>query len=131
MSLHPLNPVNLPLQGLQVIEASAGTGKTYTLAALYVRLVLGHGRAQGALTPPEILVMTFTEAATAELRDRIRLRLTQAAQHFRLAHEPVDAFLRDLKNSIAASEWPGCASRLDAAAQWMDEAAIFTIHGWS
>ena len=65
MSLQPLNPITLPLQGLQVIEASAGTGKTYTRAALYVRLVLGHGRAQGALTPPEILVMTFTEAATA------------------------------------------------------------------
>ena len=131
MSLHPLNPITLPLQGLQVIEASAGTGKTYTLAALYVRLVLGHGRTQGALTPPEILVMTFTEAATAELRDRIRLRLTQAAQDFRRAQEPADAFLCDLKNSIAASEWPGCAARLDAAAQWMDEAAIFTIHGWS
>jgi len=131
MSLQPLNPITLPLQGLQVIEASAGTGKTYTLAALYVRLVLGHGRAQGALTPPEILVMTFTEAATAELRDRIRLRLTQAAQDFRLTQEPADAFLRDLKNSIDAAAWPGCAARLDAAAQWMDEAAIFTIHGWS
>ena len=92
MSLQALNPITLPLQGLQVIEASAGTGKTYTLAALYVRLVLGHGRVQGALTPPEILVMTFTEAATAELRDRIRLRLTQAAQDFRLAYEPADAF---------------------------------------
>jgi len=131
MSLQALNPITLPLQGLQVIEASAGTGKTYTLAALYVRLVLGHGRAQGALTPPEILVMTFTEAATAELRDRIRLRLTQAAQDFRQAQEPADAFLRDLKNSIDPHDWPVCAARLDAAAQWMDEAAIFTLHGWS
>ncbi len=131
MSMQPLNPITLPLQGLQVIEASAGTGKTYTLAALYVRLVLGHGRAQGPLSPPEILVMTFTEAATAELRDRIRLRLTQAAQDFRLAGAPDDAFLRDLKNSIDAAQWPRCAARLDAAAQWMDEAAIFTIHGWS
>ena len=131
MSLQALNPITLPLQGLQLIEASAGTGKTYALAALYVRLVLGHGRAQGPLTPPEILVMTFTEAATAELRDRIRLRLTQAAHDFRLAQEPSDAFLRDLKNSIPAVQWPSCAARLDAAAQWMDEAAIFTIHGWS
>ena len=131
MSLQALNPITLPLQGLQVIEASAGTGKTYTLAALYVRLVLGHGRAQGALTPPEILVMTFTEAATAELRDRIRLRLTQAAQDFRQAQEPADAFLCDLKNSIDPHDWPVCAVRLDAAAQWMDEAAIFTLHGWS
>ena len=131
MSVSPLNPLTLPLHGTQVIEASAGTGKTYTLAALYVRLVLGHGRAQGPLTPPEILVMTFTEAATAELRDRIRLRLTQAAHDFRQPVEPVDAFLRDLRRSIDAAQWPTCAARLDAAAQWMDEAAIFTIHGWS
>ena len=131
MSLQALNPITLPLQGLHVIEASAGTGKTYTLAALYVRLVLGHGRVQGALTPPEILVMTFTEAATAELRDRIRSRLTQAAQDFRQVQEPTDGFLRDLKNSIDVHDWPVCAARLDAAAQWMDEAAIFTIHGWS
>ncbi|MFZ3161296.1 MAG: UvrD-helicase domain-containing protein, partial [Rhodoferax sp.] len=63
-----LDPLTLPLTGLQVIEASAGTGKTWTLAALYVRLVLGH--APGAsdisqgLYPPQILVMTFTDAAT-------------------------------------------------------------------
>ncbi len=137
MSVQALNPLTLPLQGLQVIEASAGTGKTYTLAALYVRLVLGHGRPQGALTPPEILVMTFTEAATAELRDRIRVRLTQAAHAFRQPQaqpqpQPVaDVFLQGLKDSIDASAWPGCAAQLDAAAQWMDEAAIFTIHGWS
>jgi len=47
MSLQALNPITLPLQGLQLIEASAGTGKTYALAALYVRMVLEHGRAQG------------------------------------------------------------------------------------
>jgi exodeoxyribonuclease V beta subunit len=131
MSVQALHPLTLPLHGLQVIEASAGTGKTYTLAALYVRLVLGHGRTQGALTPPEILVMTFTEAATAELRDRIRLRLTQAAQAFRQPQARADEFLQGLKDSIDTSAWPGCAAQLDAAAQWMDEAAIFTIHGWS
>ena len=43
-----LDVLTMPLQGLQVIEASAGTGKTWTLAALYVRLVLGHGGAGGA-----------------------------------------------------------------------------------
>jgi len=131
MSEQSLNPLTLPLQGLQVIEASAGTGKTYTLAALYVRLVLGHGRSQRGLTPPEILVMTFTEAATAELRDRIRVRLTQASQAFREDAFLTDAFLKDLKSDIDSSEWPRCAAQLDAAAQWMDEAAIYTIHGWS
>ena len=47
-----LNLLTLPLSGRQVIEASAGTGKTFTLAALYVRLVLGHGRDAKACSPP-------------------------------------------------------------------------------
>ena len=133
-----LDPLNLPLTGLQVIEASAGTGKTWTLAALYVRLVLGHGRqgldAAGGLYPPQILVMTFTEAATAELRARIRERLAEAAALFRdpdAASTLGDPFLQALRHAFAPAQWPACASRLDMAAQWMDDAAIFTIHGWS
>ena len=82
-----LQPLTLPLRGRQVIEASAGTGKTWTLAALYLRLVLGHGRltadgqAHAGLLPPQILVMTFTEAATSELRERIRQRLRDAVRN--------------------------------------------------
>lgn len=136
--LFKLNPLTLPLTGLQVIEASAGTGKTWTLAALYVRLVLGHVPERAELTsglyPPQILVMTFTEAATAELRGRIRARLSQAARYFRHGEQQgfgVDDFLRALRSEFEPAHWPACASRLDMAAQWMDDAAIFTIHGWS
>ncbi|MCX7274641.1 MAG: UvrD-helicase domain-containing protein [Burkholderiales bacterium] len=85
-----LDPLCFPLHGSRLIEASAGTGKTFTLALLYVRLVLGHGGMNAhprALTPPEILVLSFTEAATQELRDRIRLRLVEAAQVFRVDSE--------------------------------------------
>ena len=62
-----LDPLSFPLKGSRLIEASAGTGKTWTIAALYVRLVLGHGAADDAayarpLAPSEILVMTFTRA---------------------------------------------------------------------
>ncbi|MDP2678405.1 MAG: exodeoxyribonuclease V subunit beta [Rhodoferax sp.] len=133
-----LDPLTLPLSGLQVIEASAGTGKTWTLAALYVRLVLGHApdgsNTDRGLYPPQILVMTFTDAATAELRGRIRARLSQAARYFHHGEQPdfeVDDFLRALRAEIDSGQWPACADRLDLAAQWMDEAAIFTIHGWS
>jgi len=81
-----LDPLALPLNGSALIEASAGTGKTFTIAILYVRLVLGHGQTQDSplqnLLPPNLLVVTFTEAATKELRDRIRTRLTQAAEVF-------------------------------------------------
>jgi len=121
-----LDLLALPLHGLRLIEASAGTGKTFALAVLYLRLVLERG-----LFPPQILVMTFTEAATAELRERIRARLTQAAQYFRRADSAVaDPVLRDLADRLGPAQWPTCAARLDVAAQWMDEAAIHTIHGW-
>lgn len=123
-----LNPLTLPLVGQQLIEASAGTGKTWTLSALYVRLVLGHGRDK-PLLPPEILMMTFTEAATAELRDRVRARLEQAQAVFE-GRDAGDEFLQALKAEVAPERWPGAVRQLSLALQWMDEAAIFTIHGW-
>jgi len=46
-----LDVVNAPLEGINLIEANAGTGKTWTIAALYVRLVLGHGGADGFVRP--------------------------------------------------------------------------------
>lgn len=133
-----LDPLGFPLGGSRLIEASAGTGKTFTIAALYVRLVLGHGGEQGfgrALMPPEILVVTFTEAATKELRERIRDRLGQAARCFRPEAEgpgveQPDGFLLDLRASYPPEQWAGCANRLQLAAEWMDEAAVSTIHAW-
>ncbi|SEI45176.1 DNA helicase/exodeoxyribonuclease V, beta subunit [Azotobacter beijerinckii] len=134
----PTNPerrplaLRFPLHGSRLIEASAGTGKTFTISALYLRLVLGHGGAEGfarELLPPEILVVTFTDAATRELRDRIRARLVEAAKVFR-EEAPGDDLLRQLRGDFAAERWPACARRLDIAAQWMDEAAVSTIHGW-
>jgi exodeoxyribonuclease V beta subunit len=77
-SFHSLDPLSLPLAGSGLIEASAGTGKTYTIAALYVRLVLGLSCT--ARVPAEILVMTFTKAATRELAERIRSRLLEVAR---------------------------------------------------
>ncbi len=129
---HPLNALSFPLHGSQLIEASAGTGKTYTIAALYLRLVLGHGGDNGfdrPLMPPEILVVTFTNAATEELRDRIRSRLTEAAAFFR-AQGPGDDYLTALRGEFASDQWPGRARQLEQAAQWMDESAIYTIHAW-
>ncbi len=130
-----LDALTMPLQGLRLIEASAGTGKTYTLASLYVRLVIGEpdSMARGAdLNPPQILVMTYTEAATAELRSRIRSRLVQALTCFvQTEQEPGDDFLAQLRQRYDRAQWPLCAQRLSLALQWMDDAAIFTIHGWS
>jgi exodeoxyribonuclease V beta subunit len=134
-----LDPLHFPLYGSRLIEASAGTGKTFTIAMLYVRLVLGHGTHEHArtLTPPEILVVTFTDAATKELRERIRAKLVEAAGYFRenpdtvpKKRKPGDDLLHDLRGAYAQDDWPACARRLEMAAEWMDEAAVSTIHGW-
>ncbi|TDR53283.1 DNA helicase/exodeoxyribonuclease V beta subunit [Halomonas ventosae] len=200
-----LDPIHLPLTGSRLIEASAGTGKTFTIALLYVRLVLGprdEADAESfprALTPPEILVVTFTNAATRELRDRIRARLVEAADAFLASRNgdessaaglrggavnpslgatdaipgvgpplrptadsatsssndgltgdlfdepPVDNSttvddspgdppggdpLLALRDSYPRERWPACARRLQLAAEWMDEAAVSTIHSW-
>ncbi|QDX30029.1 exodeoxyribonuclease V subunit beta [Dickeya poaceiphila] len=134
----PLDVLRFPLSGSRLIEASAGTGKTFTIAMLYVRLVLGHGSEQAfsrPLTPPEILVVTFTDAATRELRDRIRARLAQAAGYFQPdgkdgKDEEADPLLRELRTGYPPEQWPDCARKLQLAAEWMDEAAVSTIHSW-
>ena len=133
-STQPL-ALTFPLYGSRLIEASAGTGKTYTIAALYVRLILQHGEHNEAafnrpLLPPEILVVTFTDAATQELRDRIRAKLVEASQVFRDEISEPDALLYQLREDYPQEQWAACAQRLDQAAQWMDEAAVSTIHSW-
>ncbi|MEY1660778.1 exodeoxyribonuclease V subunit beta [Isoalcanivorax beigongshangi] len=125
--MHELRPIDLtgmPLHGLNLIEASAGTGKTYSIAALYLRLVLGIGCAPVAVE--NLLVVTFTRAAVAELRGRVRARLVQARGWFQRgeADEPFGRFLLD---SMAAE--PALAL-LERAITSMDNAAIFTIHGF-
>jgi exodeoxyribonuclease V beta subunit len=129
-----LDALHFPLHGSRLIEASAGTGKTWTIAALYVRLVLGHGNEAAyarALLPSEILVMTFTRAATRELSNRVRERLVQAAAYFRGELEVDEPYLRALAGAYATeSERHLAAHRLVLAAETMDEAAIFTIDAW-
>jgi exodeoxyribonuclease V beta subunit len=131
-----LQPVSFDLWGSRLIEASAGTGKTWTIAALCLRLVLGHGGEHSfgrSLKPSEILVMTFTRAATRELSDRIRERLLVAAQWFR-GQEPDDASDPFLDSLIQA--YPRGQARdhaawlLDLAAQSMDDASVHTIDAW-
>ena len=131
-----LNAATLPLWGSRLIEASAGTGKTWTIAALYLRLVLGAGGEAAfgrALAPAEILVMTFTRAATRELSDRIRSRLLDAARAFRgeMPAVEIDPLLADLLAAYPpGAERNGAAWRLAVAAQSMDDAAVHTIDAW-
>ena len=109
--------------GVTLLEASAGAGKTYTLAGLFFRLVTEHD-----LAPSQILVSTYTEAATAELRDRIRA-LLRAALLASATGESNDEFLRawfaDRRVPLEIAR-----ERLSRALRGFDEAAIHTIHGF-
>jgi len=114
------------LRGTHLVEASAGTGKTHAITTLFVRFLL-----ERELGVEQILVVTYTNAATAELRDRIRSRIATAllgCQDPSVAAR-VDADLRDLlarRRPHAAAD----AVRLGLALQRFDEAAISTIHGF-
>lgn len=134
LKIEQLNPLTFPLFGSRLIEASAGTGKTFTLALLYVRLILGPSNNQQGfqrpLTPKEILVVTFTELAAGELRDRIRARLVEAADCFKQPEQNADELLVTLRADYPADEWTRCAWRLQMAAESMDEASVSTIHSW-
>ncbi|HGF5712422.1 TPA: exodeoxyribonuclease V subunit beta [Klebsiella pneumoniae] len=125
-----LDPLRLPLIGERLIEASAGTGKTFTIAALYLRLLLGLGGEAAyprAISVEELLVVTFTEAATEELRGRIRSNI----------HELRIACLRgESDNPLYSALLAEIADKDDAAKtlllaeRQMDEAAVFTIHSF-
>ncbi|KAA8997615.1 exodeoxyribonuclease V subunit beta [Affinibrenneria salicis] len=126
----PLDALTLPLHGERLIEASAGTGKTYTLGLLYLRLLLGLGQEAAWRRPllvEEILVVTFTEAATQELRERIRGNI-HALRLACLRGGSADAQLQALLDQ--AGDLPAAAARLLAAERQMDDAAIYTIHGF-
>ncbi|NZA27739.1 exodeoxyribonuclease V subunit beta [Luteimonas sp. SJ-92] len=120
-----------PLQGVFAIEASAGTGKTFTLATLLARLVLERGLRVG-----EILAVTFTEAATQELRARVRKRLLLAAEvaaGLPMEDSPEAELMRTLIQAhLERSGEPEAdvRRRLRQAVDEIDLAAIFTIHGF-
>ena len=117
--------LNTPLEGSNLIEASAGTGKTYNIVGLFVRLIL-----EKELTVRDILVVTYTIAATDELRDRIR-RLLVLTERDLLARESQDTFVAGLIHKILLSGREDTARRLlRAAIRDFDEAAIHTIHGF-
>ncbi|MES2858910.1 MAG: exodeoxyribonuclease V subunit beta [Pseudomonadota bacterium] len=124
--------LEVPLTGIQLIEASAGTGKTYTLATLVARLVV-----EGRFGIGEILAVTFTEAATQELRKRIRerLQLTLALLDA-LPADDEGAEVRLMRQLVQAhqarTQEPDdtLRRRLRQATLDIDLAAIFTIHGF-
>jgi exodeoxyribonuclease V beta subunit len=119
-----LDLYRLKLNGIQLVEASAGTGKTWTIAGLYLRLLLESGR-----DVTQILVVTFTRAATAELRDRLRARIVQVEEAL-AAGASDDDFCRWVLATFTEDARTDAHRRLGEARRRFDEAAIFTIHGF-
>lgn len=121
LSLLPLDAASLPLYGRHLIEASAGTGKTFNITRIYLRLLL-----ERDLKVEQLLVMTFTKAATEELRGRIDSELRRA-----LAEWPQlvasDEFYRQLAQRVDGET---ARQRLAEALLYLDDAAIYTIHGF-
>lgn len=124
----PFDVLETPLlRGTSLLEASAGTGKTYTLAGLFLRLLLEENLPAG-----KILVVTFTEAATEELRGRVRDLLVRAAEAMRRGPDGGridDAFLRGMV-ARAGGERDAWRRRIELALGGFDEASIYTIHGF-
>ena len=131
----PMDWSTLPLQdgGRSLVEASAGTGKTWTIAALYLRLLL-----ERQLSPRQVVVSTFTNAAAAELRERLRGKLLWALAEVAKHRDGIAsdesghsdcawlrARWRDQPAALDAD-----VQRLQAALAEFDAAPISTLHAW-
>lgn len=127
--------LNMPLDRNALIEASAGTGKTFTIVNLMLRYLLEPFAGQEPLTIDRILVVTFTRAAVDELRGRMRQRIEQAVKAMTAA-AGIDGCKDDTLRAVLE---PHCgeeanrqraAARLQAALLTIDEACVSTIHGF-
>ncbi|MBQ4830480.1 exodeoxyribonuclease V subunit beta [Alteromonas sp. MMG017] len=150
-----LNVPAMPLKGRHLIEASAGTGKTYNITRLYLRLLL-----EKKLNVKEILVMTFTKAATEEIKGRVAKTLREASAFWEACLEVDDsdtsvssttdendnsalglnentdlAALLNSTDPVYAHLYRACSPKdslalLKAAQLELDDASVFTIHGF-
>ena len=126
-ALPPLDWRAMPLHGRVLIEASAGTGKTWNIGVIYLRLLLERG-----LRVEQILVTTFTDAAAQELRERLRRRLVEAERLLEAAAR--DAASADPLESWLAALCPDADStrlalrRIQLARSDLDRAPVSTIH---
>jgi exodeoxyribonuclease V beta subunit len=127
----PLAAYKSPLHGIQLIEASAGTGKTWTLSALFARLIV-----EKKQSVEQILAITFTKAAAAELRDRIRRRLVELSYHLDEQIVKADDYQPDEFCLYIGERYHSFAQRqqakdlLHSAIVNFDQATITTINGF-
>ncbi len=127
MILKKLDAATIPLTGRHLIEASAGTGKTYNITRIYLRLLL-----ERELKVEEILLMTFTKDATQELRGRIDAFIRETLNNWQTLCE-TDSYFRAISQKVSNDKRESDGKiqfLLKRALLFLDEAAIFTIHGF-
>jgi exodeoxyribonuclease V beta subunit len=120
--MQPFNLLKTKLVGTHLIEAGAGTGKTYTITGIYLRLIL-----EKKIPADQILVVTFTKAATEELKERVRRALNESKRALN-AGKSKDAFIDALINTLADPK--DATERIQDALRNFDTIAIYTIHGF-
>ena len=130
--MRPLDIITMPLLGHSLIEASAGTGKTYTISHLFLRLLINPqpGLRDRALKIDEILVVTFTDAATEDLRDRVRKNLLAALDYLQIQQADDAVLIHLLDDACEQQDREKVVLLIKQAVFALDEAAIFTIHGF-
>ena len=134
MSFNPI--VDMQFKGLHWIEASAGTGKTFTLSSLMVRIFLG------PYLPNQVIATTFTRAAAAELKNRIRARLVETLRYFdscqtltqaelqaKLAAESDPLFQKVLSDYVTRVDF--ARERLKLVIDQLDELFVGTLDSFS
>ncbi len=120
--MNEFDVIESPLHGTNLIEASAGTGKTYAISIIYLRLIV-----ENSFRIEDILVVTFTIPATMELRLRIRDRLRDAVSVIEgadVGDKTVSLLMDKYKNDTVMKQ------RLLTALKSFDQASVYTIHSF-
>lgn len=125
MKKEKLDVINIPLEKSNLIEASAGTGKTYSVAILALRLIL-----ENKIPVENILMVTFTNAAVAEMELRLRLFIRKAYHYIKTNACDDDTIKTIVDKSIDANDKNETEKLLKNALLFLDETKIFTIHGF-
>ena len=137
--MRPFDPFTLDIRpGSTLVEASAGTGKTYAITQLVLRLVLDpearHLIPEGEDLPDlrRLLVVTFTKAATEELKTRIRRALRETLDAYETPAAPASDLGESFRSRYGATPADRAEGvrRLRRALGDVGEAAVFTIHGF-
>src|SRR5215210_6341644 len=123
--IKPFNASTVPLRGSNLIEASAGTGKTYSIAIMVLRLIL-----EKRISVKEILMVTFTKAAVAELEERIRLFIREAHKVSLKKQTSDDTITKIVNQAIKDTTRQEVQQILKDAVLFLDETSVLTIHGF-